>query len=160
MARDIITGRSTNALATSITAGLVGRLLMLAVAFPIEALFGEAASAGFSGRIDSVDPIALFVEAVVFAPLFESLIVWLIVWVMHGKFGASCLPTALMCGAIHAGMHGFALMSLSVFPTFALHGLILANWSDRRRAGTGYWTVAGAHAVQNGISLGLWALLT
>lgn len=148
----IVTGRSPTPLLTAFAAGIVGKLSMVALAMPIYWYWGAAGSTNFSGRFHGIDGADIFL-AVAFAPLLESLIVWLIVWFLLKKLKLPLSITALGCGAINVALHGIAPMSLSVFPVFALYALILANWSNRGRSGTGYWSISGAHAVQNAISV-------
>ncbi len=88
-------------------------------------------------------------SALVFAPVAESLIVVLLVWLTGGLLRAPVWLTALLVGAAFVPMHGWVLVSVTVFPMFALMAAIQANWRLKGQAWMGYWIITTVHALGN-----------
>jgi hypothetical protein len=145
--------------ATAIAAGVAGKLLSLLLALPIYLLFGDAALEGYSGQADEFGTETIF-AFVIFAPLFESLIVRFTVWLLGARLRRGVTAVVVLSALVHVPLHGIAAMSLAVFPVFALHALIQWNWMHRGQAWTGYWIVVGAHAITNALSMTAFAIPT
>jgi preprotein translocase subunit SecG len=142
-------GRSDEWPLTIILSAVAGKLTAFVLMVLIVLLFGPEAQEGFSG---SGGAIRIF-GALVLAPLLESLIVWLSVWLLGYCLRFEWHITAVLAGLIHVPLHGWSMGSWSVFPTFALQALILDRWIGKGRAGSGYWIVVGSHALQNLIAV-------
>ena len=147
-----LTGASDRWGRTIVYAVAVGRLSMLVLGMAVLLAVGEGGVEGFTGVIESVDAATIF-ASVVGAPLLESLIVLVLVWVIGFKLKASRAVTAVITGLAFIPQHGLSLVSVSVAPFFALEALILMNWMRRGAGGTGFWLVFVIHAVANGLSV-------
>ena len=108
--------------------------------------------AGTSALISEVDAFAI-VSGVIVAPLFESLILVFLVWLMSSKLGWRAWITALVCALLFVPLHGFAAGSFIIAPFFWLMALVQYNWMRRGDGLGGYWIVATMHAVSNASSL-------
>jgi hypothetical protein len=122
------------------------------------ALVGPEAQSSFSGKARAEADATLLLLALGFAPLFESLIVWLSVWLLGFKWRLDWRLTVFVAGFIHVLLHGVTLYSLAVLPTFALQALILGHWIAKGRAEAGYWIIVLSHALQNGFALLAYAI--
>lgn len=107
---------------------------------------------GTSALISEIDAFAI-VSGVFLAPVFESLILAFLVWLMSSKLGWRPGITALVCALIFVPLHGLALGSLIVAPFFWLMALVQCNWMRRGDGMAGYWIVVTMHALSNGSSL-------
>lgn len=142
------TGASDRWMRTFILALLLGRLSMIALGVAVVAAAGEGAFENFTGVIPALDPGVVF-AAVIGAPLLESLIVLLLVWLIGVKLKASRAVTAVVTGLAFIPQHGLSLLSVAVAPFFALEALILHNWMRRGRTGGGFWLIFAIHAAAN-----------
>jgi len=159
--RALLFGWSDDWFMTGLLAGLTGKIAMILGSIPVivlAMLVGADPARGFSGTFSGFDWV-LVILALLFAPAFESMIVWLSVWLLRAKFGMRVAYTVLLSGLIHVPLHGVSGLSLTVFPAFALHALILNNWRERGSSFGGYCTIVLAHFVQNALSLWLAAVL-
>lgn len=156
-------GHSDNWLLTAVLAGVVGKAALFAVGFLLDELawqlFDADSMAGFSGWGYSLNIFTVF-RVVILAPILESAIVLFTVWLLSKKMKASSVTTAVMCGAIFVPLHGISVMSLSVFPVFALHALIQLNWMGRGETLGGYSAIVAAHAITNAIAIAFKAART
>lgn len=148
-----LTGASPRWGRTIIYAVLAGRLSIMALAVAVYALAGGEADAGFSGVVRSVDPGMIFVVVLV-APLLESLIVLLLVWLFSRKLGWSVGVTAALTALLFIPQHGFSFASLTIAPFFGLMAAIQHHWLMRGDRWAGYWLIVVIHALANGIAMG------
>jgi len=86
-------------------------------------------------------------------PIFESLILAFLVWLMSRKLSWRPWITALVCALISVPLHGLAIGSLMVAPFFWLMALVQCNWMRRGDGLGGFWIVVTMHAIANGYSL-------
>lgn len=107
---------------------------------------------GTSALISEVDAVSVL-SGVIIAPLFESLILAFLVWLMSNKLGWRPRITALVCALAFVPLHGLAIGSLVVAPFFGLMALVQCNWMRRGDGMGGYWIVVTMHALSNGSSL-------
>lgn len=115
-------------------------------------LLGSSAAINFLGYHREITPLLIFL-ATVFGPVSESLAVWVLVWLAQSKFGLGQVSTSLATGAALVILHGISWASLAVLPTFAMHAAIIFSARLRRRSGSGYLIIVGAHSLQNLISV-------
>jgi hypothetical protein len=156
-------GHSDNWLLTAVLAGVAGKVAGVALILLLDELawqlFDVELMANFSGSRYSLNIFIVFL-AVMLAPILESAIVLFIVWLLSKKVKASSVTTAVMCGAIFVPLHGISVMSLWVFPMFALHALIQLNWMGRGKTLGGYSVIVVAHAITNAIAVAFKAART
>lgn len=149
---DDLTGASTRWLRTILLAALVAKLAMTLVGVLVERLAGPSSGDGFSGVIDNVSPVLVFVTLVA-APLFESLGVVALVWFFSGRLKCAAMPTALAVGLLAVPLHGLTLGSVSVLPMFTLFGAVQHHWRARGEAWSGFWIITAVHFLANGVSV-------
>jgi hypothetical protein len=153
-------GDSDDWLVTGILAGNAGKVATVVVGLPIVLLAGWAGVdpfEGFSGRLPALN-WTVVAAALVAAPILESLLVWLSVWLLQGRLRRGLAATSLISGSVMAALHGASLVSVTVFPAFALQALILARWRLRGSPAKGYWSIVIAHLVMNGSTVWLAAI--
>jgi len=148
-----LTGASTRWGRTILYAVVASRLSIAAAAIVIYGLAGAGADAGFSGMIRSVDFGIVFVFVVV-APVLESLILLLLVWLFSKKLRWPLPVTVLLTALLFVPQHGLSLASLVIAPFFALMAAVQHHWLMRGRGWAGYWLIVVIHAVSNGIAVG------
>jgi hypothetical protein len=155
-------GRVDDWVLTAVTVGVVGKIAFFSASLLIYGIswqvFGADPRTGFSGSARPLSVEHVF-DLLVFAPLFESLIVLSTVWLLHKPLKAAPLVTIAVSGAVHVPLHGISATSLSVFPVFALHALVQMNWMSRGKAAGGYRVIVAAHAITNLIAVLASALL-
>lgn len=127
--------------------------VMLAIVLVYELSTGQTAPSsilsGTSTTISEVNAIEIF-DAVLFAPLWESLALAFLVWLMSSKFGWRPWITALVCALIFAPLHGLSIGSLVIGLFFWQMALVQCNWMRRGDGLGGYWIVVTMHAIWNG----------
>ena len=133
---------------TILFATVVGRLSILPIAAVIYWLAPDTTEAGHTGAFGDLGFVDLF-SALVVAPLVESLIIVFLVWLFGVCLRAPVWLTALLTGAAFVPMHGLVLVSLTVFPMFALMAAIQLNWRRKGREWTGFWIITVIHALGN-----------
>lgn len=155
-----LTGQSVRWGRTLVLTVVIGRVSILLVGLPILLLAGEEAMQGFSGQAEALTGVWVF-AALVFAPLSESLVVRLLVWLLGSRacLGWPVWATAIACGALSVPLHGLSLFSLAVAPFFALMAAIQHHWMNRGRGWAGFWLITVIHAVANGLALIVMALM-
>lgn len=149
---DDLIGASTRWLRTILLATLVGKLAMTIMAMLLFELAGPSIDDGFTGIIGDLSPITL-VDALVGAPLIESLGVVALVWILSGRLRLAAMSTALFIGLLAVPLHGLALASWCVLPLFSLFGVIQHQWRARGEAWSGFWIIAAIHFLANGVSV-------
>lgn len=147
-----LTGASDRWVRTLVLAVVIGRLSMTALGLIVILAAGERSTVGFTGVIESLGAGEVF-AAVVGAPVIETLILLLIVWLVGFKLKASRTVTAVVAALAFIPQHGLALASVMVAPFFALEAVILYNWMRRGKGGGGFWLVLAIHAIANGLSV-------
>jgi len=150
--RDLI-GASPRWGRTILYAVVIGRLSIMAVAMVVYGLAGAEADAGFSGVIRSVDPGMIFAIVVV-APILESLIVLLLVWLFSRKLAWPLPVTVVLTALLFIPQHGFSFAALIIAPFFGLMAAIQHHWLMRGRGWAGYWLIVVVHALANAIAMG------
>lgn len=150
--RDLI-GASPRWGRTILYAVVTGRLSIMALAIAVYAIVGEGADAGFSGVIRSVDPGMIF-AIVVGAPVLESLVVLLLVWLFSRKLKWPLPVTVALTALLFIPQHGISVAALVVAPFFGLMAAIQHHWLMRGRAWAGFWLIVVIHGLANGIAMG------
>jgi len=107
---------------------------------------------GTSELISEVNAGAI-ISGVIIAPLFESLILVFLVWLMRSKLGWRAWITALVCALLFVPLHGLAAGSFIIAPFFWLMALVQCNWMRRGDGLGGYWIVVTMHALANASSI-------
>jgi len=129
--------------------------ILIAVALVFMLSTGEtdpsSSLSGTSALISEVDAVAI-VLGVFIMPVFESLVLAFLVWLMSSKLAWRPGITALVCALIFVPLHGLAMGSLIVAPFFWLMALVQCNWMRRGDGMGGYWIVVTMHALFNGSS--------
>jgi membrane protease YdiL (CAAX protease family) len=125
----------------------------LAIVLVYELLTGQTAPsgilAGTSTTISEVNVVEI-ISGLFLAPLFESLLLAFLVWLMSSKLRWRPWITALVCALIFASLHGLAIGSLVVGLFFWQMALVQCNWMRRGDGLGGYWIVVTMHAIWNG----------
>lgn len=145
---DVLAGRSRHAFLTMILAAIVGLILINLIGSLIFAIGGPETSEGSSSVVYEITQKVL-VGALLVAPILESLIVWVTVWLLRSKIGLGRVMTVMLSGLLSVPLHGLAAASWAVLPGFALHTLIFMNWRERGNARRGFFVIVGAHFLQN-----------
>lgn len=143
-----LTGASDRWGRTILFAAVAGRLALLPVAAAIYVLAPDTTEEGHTGTFGGLGFVDLF-AALVLAPLLESLIIVFLVWLIGGRLRAPVWLTALLVGAAFVPMHGMVLVSVTVFPVFALMAAIQLNWRRKGREWAGYWIITAIHTLGN-----------
>ena len=129
--------------------------ILIAVALVFMLSTGEtdpsSSLSGTSALISEVDAVAI-VRGVFIWPVFESMVLAFLVWLMSSKLAWRPGITALVCALIFVPLHGLAMGSLIVAPFFWLMALVQCNWMRRGDGMGGYWIVVTMHALSNGSS--------
>lgn len=150
-----ITGRSRRWGRTLVYGVIFARLSVVPVLLLL-ALTADVASddplQGFSGGIGDLDA-ARIVAALIFAPLIETALVALIVWLVVVRLGWPGWIGVAAVAALSVPAHGLVVASVLVAPFFALMGTIQLNWTRRGDALGGYWVVATLHTLANASAL-------
>ncbi len=141
-------GRSDRWGRTILFATVLGRLAMLPVAAAIYGLAPNSSEEGFTGTFGDFG-LGDLLTAILIAPLIESLIIVFLVWLFGVRLRAPVWLTALLVGAAFVPLHGLVLVSLAVFPIFALMAAIQFNWRRKGREWTGFWIITAVHALGN-----------
>jgi hypothetical protein len=147
-----LTGASPRWLRTILYAAVAGRLSITAGGMIVYGLAGAGADAGFSGVVRSVDP-GTILGMLLLAPLLESLIVLLLVWLFSGKLGWPIGVTVALTALLFMPQHGLSYASLAIGPFFALMAAIQHHWFMRGQGWAGYWLISAVHAVVNGAAV-------
>ncbi|MFY8143144.1 MAG: hypothetical protein ACOVMT_04585 [Caulobacter sp.] len=157
--RDLI-GVSDRWVRTVLYALLIGRLSKIAIAILFFLTIGEVSGEGFSGKIERLD-LDFLVKALIFAPVFESLAIAGLVFLMGHKagWGWPVWATALVCGVLAIPFHGLSALSLLVAIPFAIMAAIQHNWMAKGRGWVGLCLIILIHLLGNAVSVGVWALV-
>jgi hypothetical protein len=151
-----LVGQSRNWGLTALLAGVASKIITTASSICLSYLAWEFyridAGMGFSGAVSRGVNTAIVLGALILAPLLESALVIATVWLLRLRF-KNTAPIIIMSGVIHVPLHGMSFASLSVWPMFMLHALIVLNWMARQQTGRGYCAIVGAHFVSNSIGL-------
>lgn len=156
---DDLTGRSPRWMRTFFLGLVLGKLSSVLVGLAIRSL-GFQGEEQFSGAPSALSGELIF-SALVFAPLFESLAVLGVFWLLARKSRRRwpVWSTALACAVLSIPLHGLSAYSVLVAPFFALMAAIQHNWMDRGEATVGFWLIVSIHFVANGLSVLATAML-
>lgn len=155
-----LTGMSDRWGRTILYSAVFARLSLLPAAALVLLLYGAATGdwtgsesvEGFSGAVDDIDG-ATIISALVIAPLFETLLLALLVWVLGFWLKARRWLTVTVVALAFVPLHGLAIGSLFVLPFFILMATVWYNWKRRGDGFGGYWVVMTMHLVSNGLTL-------
>lgn len=141
---------------------LLTKLLLIPVAmlFSLAASDVEVSAAfeDYSGTIRNIDA-ALVIVSLVVAPLLETLISAVLVWLLGFKLHMPASLTACAVALIFVPLHGLTPASLIVLPAFLIWALIQYNWMARGDGETGFKIVVASHALANLTALGASSLM-
>lgn len=155
-----LTGQSERWGRTLVLAVIVGRLSLLVLGLAVLLAAGAGSMDQYSGLTDVLTVEWVF-AALVFAPLFESLAIRLVVWLLGSRvgWGWPVWATSAACAVLAVPFHGLGPLSLAVAPFFALMAAIQHHWMNRGRGWAGFWLITAIHVAANALALLAMAVL-